>query len=283
MTINIRNLINEELDMLHKVEYQDVDIIDSSRLSLDDEYNKINKQLFGGQLPKIPMRWSNRKRNLGHVRAFVNRMTKEYKIRYLAISSFHAMPYRVFKDTLAHEMIHVKQLSYGLPNYDPSSPHGRSFMGEADRINAMGLGYKITVRSEEKMDMSDKAKENTRALVAIILHIDGRNTLSVTTPNVFASDADYLFNTFEHLVQRGKYRKVEIMAVESRNPQLLKYRVQRTYKKGVAHGPMSDELLNDLLSSKLIKRVIFETGKVKYMSETDNDNNAGNWEEITIV
>jgi hypothetical protein len=84
-------------------------------------------------------------------------------------------------------------------------------------------------------------------------------------------------------VQRGKYRKVEIMAVESRNPQLLKYRVQRTYKKGVAHGPMSDELLNDLLSSKLIKRVIFETGKVKYMSETDNDNNAGNWEEITIV
>jgi hypothetical protein len=280
MTINIKTIINEELGMLHEIEYQDADIIDSSRLSLDDEYSKINKQLFGGQLPKIPMRWSNRKGNLGHVRAFVNRMTREYKIRYLAISSFHAMPYRVFKDTLAHEMIHVKQLSHGLPNYDPSAPHGRSFMGEADRINSMGLGYKITVRSEEKMGISDKTKENTRALVAVILNIDGRNSLSVTTPNVFASDADYLFNTFEHLIQRGKYRKIEIMAVESTNSQLLRYRIQRTYKKGIAHGQVTDELLDDLLSSKLIKRVILERDKPRYMSETDN---VGDWEEITIV
>ena len=280
MDINIKNIINEELGMLHEIEYQDTDIIDSSRLSLDDEYNKINKQLFGGQLPKVSMRWSNRKGNLGHVKALVNRMTRDYKIRYLAISSFHAMPYRVFKDTLAHEMIHIKQLSHGMQNYDPSSPHGWSFQSEANRINSMGLGYKITISSEEKMGISDKAKENARALVAVILNIDGRNTLSVTTPNVFASDADYLFNTFEHIIQRGKYRKVEIMAVESRNPELLKYKIQRTYKKGIAHAPISDELLNDLLGSKLIKRVILERDKPRYMSETDN---VGDWEEITIV
>lgn len=108
----LEKLIKEELDkffsphnlkevgMLHEIEYQDNDTIDSNRINLIAEYDKLNSQLFNDELPNVPMQWSNRKGNLGHVRAMINRHTRESEIKHLAISSFHAMTYMIFKNTV---------------------------------------------------------------------------------------------------------------------------------------------------------------------------------------
>jgi N6-adenosine-specific RNA methylase IME4 len=227
------------------------------------------------------MQWSNRKGNLGHVRAMINQHTRESNIKHLAISSFHAMTYMIFKNTLAHEMIHIKQLS--THTFDPSSPHGYSFINEANRINRMGLGYNITKSSEEMLDISDKTRAKGKELIAILFNINGRYTVTVTTPRVFETDIDYVIRIFDRSINAGKYRKIEILAVESSNPELLKYTIQRTYKNRISHAPISDELRDDLLGSKVVKLVILERDKPRYMSETDNADDAGNWEEIIIV
>ncbi len=275
----IENIINEELDrFLNEIEYQDNDIIDKSKIDLSAEYSKLNQQLFNNQLPKVQMRWSTRKSNLGHVSAYINRKTNENKINHLAISGFYAMPYMVFKNTLAHEMIHIKLLSTNEHNI--RDPHDYNFFREANRINGMGLGYKITKSSEEQLGVSDTVKNN-KILIAIILEIDNKKFLSVTTPIVFQRDSHNIYRIFNNLVSRGKYRSVKITAVESKNGELLKYRTGKSYANGVAYAPLSDELLNQLLQDTVIDRREFQLGGEQGISETEND--AGNWEEIIIV
>ena len=272
----ILNIVKEEIRNFAINEIADDEIIKFGEINLSNEYDKLNKQLFNSELPSVPMKWSNRKGNLGHVQAMRNRFTGEIKIMHLAISSFHAMPYRVFRDTMAHEMIHVKQLAV---NKEPGS-HGWSFLREADRINKMGLGYNITVRSKEQLSISDKVKGSGKELIAIILEIDGNFYVSVTTPTVFASDGNYIFNLFERVVQNGRFNSVEINAIETTNPQLLKYPLKRTYRKGISYTKLSDTLLDELLHDRIIKTVRLKRGSPAVMSEQDD---AGAWEEFIII
>lgn len=271
----IKTIINEEINGFLN-EISDDEIIIPDKINLQDEYDKLNQQLFNKELPSVPMKWSSRKGNLGHVQAMRNRFTGEIKVMHLAISSFHAMPYRVFKNTLAHEMIHVKQLTVSKV---PGS-HNWSFLREADRINKMGLGYNITVRSEEQLDISDKVKTRGKELIAIILEIDGTFYISVTTPTVFASDGDFIFNLFERLVQKGRFDNVEINAIETTNPKLLKYPLKRTYRSGISYTKLSDTILDELLHDRIIKTVRLKKGVPAVMSEQDD---AGAWEEFIIV
>jgi len=279
MSQSLKSIVKEELDrFLNEIEYQDNDVINKSKIDLYNEYSKLNSELFNNQLPRVSMRWSNRKSNLGHVSAHINRLTHESKIQYLAISGFYAMPYMVFKNTLAHEMIHIKLLSTGEHNvYDP---HDSNFFREANRINGMGLGYKITKSSEEQLGVSDTVRNN-KILIAIILEIDNKKFLSVTTPTVFQRDSHNIYRIFNNLVSRGKYRSVKITAVESKNGELLKYRMGKSYANGIAYAPLSDELLNQLLQDTVIDKREFQLGGEKGISETEND--AGNWEEIIII
>lgn len=277
----LESIISEEFNkLLQEVEYQDSDIIDPTSIGLINEYIKLNKELFNNELPKVSMRWSNRKGNLGHVKAFFNRLTNEAKIEYLAISSFHAMPYKVFKDTLAHEMIHIKLLTYG--GHNRTDPHDYKFFKEADRINSMGLGYNITKSSEEQLGISDTVTNN-KILIGMIFNIDGKNFLSVTTPNVFRTEGELVFNLFKKFVNNGKYRKVEITVVESKNVQMLKYKIGRTFRRGFSYGPLPDELLNQLLQDRVLVKTEYQLGGESGISESENLDDAGNWEEIIII
>ena len=260
-------------------EYGDEDFINANDVNFQNEYNKLNQQLFNNELPKVPLKWSNRRASLGHVNSLRNRYTGQIRINYLALSAFYKTSYRQFKNTLAHEMIHVKQLNRG-----ERGNHGYSFSREADRINAMGLGYAITEANTEKIEMSDKTKANAKTLMGMIFNIDGKYYLCVTTPSVYQTEADFVFNLFQKLVDKRKYREVEITVVESRNPQLMAYRLSRTFKRGFSYSPLSDELLGQLLDDKIIKNIKIKNGVPMTVSEDiEQSNNAGAWEEEEIV
>jgi hypothetical protein len=278
--MNIKAIIKEEVQsFLNEREYRDDEIVNPKETNLQEEYHKLNKQLFNNELPVIVMQWSNRKGNLGHVKSMRNNFTGEQKIMYLAISSFHAMPYRVFKDTMAHEMIHIKQISDG-----ERGSHGYSFYKEMNKINGMNLGFNITVRSEEQLGISDTIKTNVKPLIGIILEIDGTYYISVTTPSVYNTDADFIFNLFEKLVQRGRFYNVEITVVETKNPELLKYPLKRTFRRGISYGKLSDNLLEQLLDDNIIKSAKFKKGVPSVVSEENKPtSNAGAWEEIITV
>jgi hypothetical protein len=240
------SIINEVVDgFINEInEYGDEDIINTNDIDFQHEYSKLNQQLFNNELPEVPLKWDNRKASLGHVNSLRNRLTGQIKINYLALSAFYKISYRQFKNTLAHEMIHVKQISR-----DGRGNHGYSFSREADRINAMGLGYAITEVNTERTVVSDETK--TKTLIGMIFNIDGRYYLNVTTPSVYQTESDFVFNLFQRLVDNRKYREVEITAVESQNPQLMGYRISRSFKRGFTYSVLPDELLEQLLDDKI--------------------------------
>lgn len=279
--MELKNIILEELNgfFINEVhEFRDDEIVDFRKIDLNREYDKYNKLLFNNELPRVPMRWSNRKTSLGHVKYLRNNNTGEIKIEHLAMSGFFSIPYSNFKSTLAHEMIHVKLLTTGKD--DRWDKHGHNFMAEANRINDMGLGFSISAFNTEDFGVSDKTKQNMKTLIAIILELDGNFFVSVTTPNVFTSDMDFIFNLFERIVQRGKYHTVEITAVETKNPELLKYKTNRTYRSKISYAKVSDELLEQLLNDRIIKTAKFIQGQPATISE---ENNTPEWSEHIIV
>jgi hypothetical protein len=273
--MGIISIIKEEIGgFLNEKEYGSEDIINPQEINLREEYNKLNKLLFNDSLGEVPLKWDNRKTSLGHVSSIHNRITGERKVQHLSMSSFYKLSYRQFRDTLAHEMIHVWQTFRG-----EKGNHQWSFLSQARRINGMGLGFNINVSNGEEISMSDQTKVGAqgKTLMAIILHIDGRYYLNVTTPSTYQVESDKFFNTLESLVNRGRYRSVEVTVVESNDPELLKHRISRSYQKGFSYTPLNDNELAKLLDQKIVKNIKINRGVPTVVSE-DAASNASEWE-----
>jgi hypothetical protein len=278
------SIITEEINglFLNEGNYQDEDIINADSINLQQEYDKLNRQLFNNELPKIPLQWSGRKTALGHVRSLINKRTGEQKLVHLAMSTFYKTSYRQFKNTLAHEMIHVKIIASGKRDY--GGKHGYLFNDEANRINGMNLGFKITDRNTEEIEMSDERKSNAKTLIAMIFNIDGKYYLNVTTPSTYQSQSDALFNMIERLVNRGRFGSVEITVVESTNPELMAHRISRSFQKGFSYTPLNDTLLGQLLNEKIIKNIKIKRGMPISVSEDiESPDNSNDWEEVDII
>lgn len=267
--LKINKIIKEEWEniVISEQEYNPDDKIDFNAIDLYSEYQKLNKLLFNGNVPEVPMKWSTRKTALGHVKFQRNRKLREVKNIQLWMSTFFDVNYRQFLNTLAHEMIHVLLVSSPNP---PQSPHGYEFMKEANRINNMGLGFNITVRNGEDIAMSDIAKKSVsgKKFIGIIFDIDNKNFLAVTSPQVYERDFDSLIRIFDGAVNnRFKYKRVEINVIESQDPTLVRYSQQRNFSRSISYTPLTDEELNNLLDNDIIKTVIIERGKEKIISE----------------
>ena len=277
MENKLNQIITEEISNIFEiVSYNDNDIINPNEIDLYDEYSKLNKLLLNNQLPEVPMKWGGRKRALGHVNAMVNRRTGESRVNDLTISAFHSLPYKTFKNTLAHEMIHVKQLTDGSPY--TSDPHGFKFQHEANRINQMGLGFNITTKSNEDLGVSDNVKKNAKRMIGIVLKIDNKLFACTTTPNVFNSEFENVIKLYQKLVNNEKYRNIEILVVDTNNGDLLKTPMKRTFRNGISYAPISNELLGELLKDHIIMHKIL-TRDMALTEENQNDD----WEEIIVT
>ena len=261
-------IIKEEIEeIIISEEYQDDNIINFDDINLQQEFNKINAEIFNNNVPVVPLKWSKRKTALGHVRSRVNRATREIISVELWISTFFAVTHQQFKNVMAHEMIHVLLNDEDMLNmYDP---HGFEFMKQANRINEMGLGYNITKTNGEDLAVSDKTLERTanKPRIVIIFDLDGKFFIATTTRAVYERDFESLARLFENVIKRGKYSRVELNVVESTNPQLLKFPQQRSFVRSVSYGPVSDELLGELLDDNIIKTVTLEKGRERMVAE----------------
>jgi hypothetical protein len=195
---------------------------------------------------------------------------------------FHKTNYRQFKNTLAHEMIHVKQFVTR-----KQADHGRSFDSEAYRINSMGLGFNITHKNNEEIGVSDQQMGNAKDLIAIIQEINGEYFLSVTTPKVYETDFDGLLEFYRKNVDKGQYRSVVVTVIQSRNPNLLSKRILRTMARSFSYSPLGDSLLEELLNDKIIKTINFKKGEpasITYSNQmAENIDDSSNWEMIEIT
>lgn len=282
----LESLIEEELNKFlnEAPNHADNDFVDRSNIDLQHEYDKLNKELFGGSLPRILLKWDNRKTMGGHVNGTVynkNRYNEEIVVNHLSISLFHKTTYEQFKNILAHEMIHVKQMAV----MKTIGGHKSDFYSEQSRINNMGLGYHVTQKVEDQKPVSDNilARRSGRSFIAIVYNLDGRYQISVTSLNVYNAEFDLIVRTFQSIVNNtGKYRSVEITVIESRNLNLIQFPLIRSFKLRVRHSLLSDDILGELLEEKIIKEVKIKKGVPAEISEDLQSGNPGEGENFEI-
>lgn len=279
--MELLSIINEEVEGFLN-EFAEEDIVDSRNIDLQKEYDDLNKLLWDGKLPKVQVKFGSKKVGYGHVHGQIERFTGKVIVNYLVISNMYKFTYRQFKNILAHEQIHVWQMGV-LKN---RGSHGWDFEREARRINGMGLGFEITVRNGEDIAVSDQAKANfsKKKLIALIINMDGNYSLVLTTPSVYAKEADQFFHIFDLAVNRfRKYSTVEITVIETSNPEVMGFPVARTFMKSVRSIPLADRLLEQLLEDNIIKEVKIKRGVPMSVSEEVISDAKSEWEEIEIV
>ena len=281
----LKSLIQEEVGkfLSEAPDHADNDFVDRSNIDLQHEYDKINQQLFDSALPKVPLKWDNRKTMGGHVNGTIyrNRDGERIVINYLSVSLFHKTTYEQFKNILVHEMIHIKQMAI----MKQRGSHKWDFHAEMRRINNMGLGYHVTERVEDQKPVSDDilSRRSARSFIAIVYNLDGRYQISVTSLNVYNAEFQDIVRTFQNIVNyTGKYRSVEITVIESRNLKLIQFPLLRSFKKKITHSPLSDEILGELLEEKIIKEVKIKKGVPAEISEDLQSGNPGEVENFEI-
>lgn len=280
MVKKIKSIILEEiknytLNEFHQ--YQDDEVVLYDNINLQREFDKINSEVFSNEVPKIPLIWVKSKRHLGRVKTLKNRATRDQKLVNLGISTFFEVPYVVFKSVLAHEMIHVK-LVHEKDDGHYWNPHGRSFEREMNRINNMGLGYKISEKNYEDFGVSAAMKAQKKRLIGIIIEIDGKYYIAVTTPKIYEEQFQHVESLWRNLVRKGKYNNVELTVVETTNAELLKFSLKRSFLRGISYSPLDDNLLNDLLDDNIIKSIKFDQ-----KSTSVNEEEMGDYEIVYIT
>lgn len=117
-------------------------IVGPENIDLKAEYNRLNRELFGGELGSYPIKWNTRKDPLALVRIQRKNHSRtrwEDTVMRLEFSNMYEITYAQFLDRLAHEMIHV----YVSENNLEKDHHGHHFLKHMKRINTKG--YTISV------------------------------------------------------------------------------------------------------------------------------------------
>ena len=233
----LRKLIREMI-MSEAYNHTDDEIVTFDNIDLQYEYNKLNDMLFNGELTKVSMSWANTKGKHGSVKFRALNMggkaRKVQSITGLFLSKYFKIPYKMFKDTLAHEMIHVKNLQDAMRSNRviyTNEGHGSDFIREMNRINSMGLGFKISVTGEESYDVADHVKGKQMYIAVVKLKGLKNDTFIVgMTPSAYAQKEQ-----MERIFSRGPYSSVSIDYYKTNNPYFSKFSAQRNFNTSVSY------------------------------------------------
>jgi hypothetical protein len=244
----IKTLLREST--LHLInegrEHTDDEIVDFNEIDLQQEYNKLNQLLFNGNLQPVTMLWNKRKGAHGVVKGTRSRSTGKITLKSLSMSQFLKVPYRFFKDVLAHEMIHVFWMQQ-----DVNAKHGPLFVQQMNRINSMGLGFNVSVRSDSsetsKFEMSQDVIKQGMELVFLLMKTDKDNNMfSVMKYDAYKSQGYRIIGIYDYLVnKKPKYRFAEGEFFLSTNPRLQGSKIQRSFGS-ISYSRIDDAIANEL-------------------------------------
>ncbi len=236
--------------MSESYKHTDDEMVSIDNIDLYYEFDKLNNMLFNGELTTIPVSWSKTRGKMGHVSYQYNRATKmAIKINGLYITKFFKITYKKFKDILAHEMIHVKNIQDSLRNKTPrykGDAHGYEFIREMNRINSLGLGFNITDKEYESHNVSDQIKG--REMYLGVLRLEGIKSgtfIIAMTPAAY-NQRDKIINIFQGAIKSGRFRSVEVEYFKVDNPYFLKFKLQRNFNTNVGYAGATQEDLDKI-------------------------------------
>lgn len=129
----------------------------ATRKFIAEKFKIFNTEIFGGELPEIPLVLTNAGRAMGMVRYQTRSRfggKKEIFNLRLQISTRYDMPQPELEDILIHEMIHLYIISKGLRD---TSSHGTLFRKLMSDINARhGRNVTISHKSDKETLATDE-------------------------------------------------------------------------------------------------------------------------------
>ena len=161
---------------------------------IEGKFDEFNKLIFGGRLPRIPVRLSNAKTFVGQCCYKVRRLADGGKQCYDFVLRFNTrieLPEREIEDTIIHEMIHYH---IALNNIKDASTHGpvfRRIMNDVNRKYGRNVSVSHKTTDEQKEQLIDK--KSHWHVVAFVRLNDGRVGLKVI-PRVLPRILSY-YNT----------------------------------------------------------------------------------------
>ena len=262
-TVISKKQIGNVINKLLTEQYSKDEIINVSQMHLQHEFDKLNKLLFNNEIKPVPLKYMHRKTALGVVNATISRTTHVITINYLAMSTFYDVPYQNFLDTLAHEMIHVKEMQLKSGKSGHNIVHGGFFHAEAERINKMNLGFNITESSSDKLPMSGKTLEKMNsqkiisALVTVTMPSGAKKTFfSNMTLNAFHTQYKVFASIYEYAVQSEKYLYAKILFFDVTPTQnIMQCTVQRNFNSGLKYREAPQETIADIQKGDLLKTI----------------------------
>lgn len=238
-------------------------IVTQDNVNLRKEYNKLNQQLFDGELPTIPLKWSMSKKDGGKVIANGNaKDPSSWKIKHLEISLFIEKNYKEFLGTLAHEMIHVLFFHKGI--MDIGGQHGIKFRSKVAELNKKA-DFKIPISDDwttKKISKDVQGKD-----VAVFTRIEsGKYFIQVyavkAMPEVLGK-----YKQYPDSWKKGK----ELGVFISNDRDLLKYPVKQKYSTSgrIAWYPIEKEFYERLRKGgKMMQQI--ENRRIKIQESVKN-------------
>jgi hypothetical protein len=246
---SIRKLVREMI-MSEVYEHTDDEMVTFANIDLRHEFDKLNNMLFNGELTSIPLSWSKTRAKYGHVNYRYNRATRmPLGINGLFITKFFKITYKKFKDILAHEMIHVKNIQDSMRTNTPrykGDAHGADFFRELNRINSMGLGFNVTDKEYEAHEVSDEVKGKEMYLGVLRMEGVKSGTFIIAMTPAAYNQRYRIVHIFDQAIRSGKYKSVEIEYFKVDSPYFLKFRLQRNFNTNVGYAPAKQEDLDKI-------------------------------------
>jgi hypothetical protein len=155
-------------------------------------YNRLNKQLFSNELPKIPIKWTTASRIPGEVQAqmkyrkqdkrlakIMPQMGEVTKWKFLGISKKFNLDDVSLEGIMIHEMIHVWVLAQGIIfTSGRDGMHGNEFR---DKLHQLQGRANVPI-PEKETDLEPSTENVTRPTGYIWLKQAGKNFIVKTTP-----------------------------------------------------------------------------------------------------
>ncbi|MDE5791464.1 MAG: SprT-like domain-containing protein [Muribaculaceae bacterium] len=172
---------------------------------VEQKFDEFNRQMFGGKLPKLPVRMSDAVTFLGMCVAKVRNLPdgrRQHHDFELRVSLRHDIPERDLEDVIIHEMIHYFIMYNEL---NDTAPHGELFKAMMRSINRT-YGRNITISRRSTPEERTRTVEGKRKwhVIASIRFRNGKHGVKVL-PRVVPKIIDYY---------RQVMRADEIAAVE---------------------------------------------------------------------
>lgn len=142
---------------------------------IKEKFDEFNRQMFGGELPPLPIKLSKARSYLGML-AFRKqwRLLKGYEFSdfRLRISTFLDLSEEELEDTIIHEMIHYY---IAVRKMKDSSAHGKLFKEMMNDINTR-YGRHVTVTHKATKEQREQAQDTRQRwhVVALVEFRDGR-------------------------------------------------------------------------------------------------------------